>query len=186
MKLILASNSPRRKDILTDWGYNFSVLPSRFNEKGNFLSPEETAEAFAKGKAQDVFKNCKEKDVVVLGADTIVVYNGVILGKPENKEQAIKTLKTLSGNTHAVITGFAIIDSSQTVSGTVKSFVKFNQLSDELILSYVNTGLPLDKAGSYGIQDGFDLVNEYKGSLNNIIGLPIEDIKPKLDKMLNE
>ena len=184
MKLYLASNSPRRKHILTEYGYEFSVVPSSYDEVGEQLSPKTTAEFFARNKAQDVFDKLNDSGAVVLGADTVVCLNGEILGKPKNQQHAVEMLKNLSGKTHQVITGFAIITKTQKIVDSVITEVVFNKLSDELISEYVQTGSPLDKAGSYGIQDGFNLVKEYKGSLNNVIGLPIEIIKPILDKIL--
>ena len=184
MKLILASNSPRRKDILTKNGYDFAVVPSTFDEIGQKETPKQTVEYYAHSKAQDVFEKVKTDDVVVLGADTIVCLDGEILGKPKDKTDAVKMLKTLSGKTHKVITGFTIISKQKKIVDSVTTLVTFNVLSDDLINKYVATGSPLDKAGSYGIQDGFNLVKQYKGSLNNVIGLPIEDIKEKLDEFL--
>ena len=122
----------------------------------------------------------------MLGADTIVVLEGNILGKPKNAQDAINTLKLLSNNTHSVITGYSIISSTGVLKGYVESKVSFYNLTEELILEYVKTGKPLDKAGSYGIQDGYDLVKEFIGSKNNVIGLPIELIKDKLLEKLNE
>ncbi len=184
MKLILASNSPRRKEILTKYGYEFSVIPSTFDEIGEKETPKKTVEFYALSKAQDVFDKLRDQRAVVLGADTVVCLEGEILGKPKNKTDAINMLKKLSGKTHQVITAYAIIKKDQKMVNSVTTSVTFNQLTDNLITEYVNTGLPLDKAGSYGIQDGFNLVKEYRGSLNNVIGLPIEDIKPYLDKFL--
>lgn len=184
MKLILASNSPRRKDILTEFGYKFLVVPSDFNESGSFASPEETVKAFAKSKAEEVYDRLIDKNVVVIGADTVVVFNGVTLGKPKDKKDAVRMLKALSDNTHEVVTGYAVISGEKVINGFTKTSVTFNKLDDKIIDEYVATGLPLDKAGSYGIQDGYNLVKEYNGSLNNVIGLPIEDIKPFLDEAL--
>ena len=140
------------------------------------------------GKAQSVFNALSEeekKSAVVLGADTVVVLKGEILGKPKNPESAAAMLKKLSGKTHLVLTGYAVITAKGVKKGIVKSKVKFNDLSEKLITDYVATGSPLDKAGAYGIQDGFPLVKRYKGSLNNVIGLPIERLKPILIKALN-
>ena len=184
MKLILASGSPRRKNFLTEYGYEFSVVPSTFDEIGQNQTPKQTVEFYAYSKAQDVFDKLGDSSAVVLGADTIVCLGGEILGKPKNKTHAVEMLKNLSGKTHQVITGYAIITKTQKIVDSVTTMVTFNQLTEDLINSYVDTGSPLDKAGSYGIQDGFDLVKEYSGSLNNVIGLPIEIIKPILDKIL--
>lgn len=184
MKLILASGSPRRKNFLTEYGYEFTVVPSTFNETGEKDTPKQTVEYFAYSKAQDVFEKLKNGDVVVLGADTIVCLDGEILGKPKDKTNAVKMLKKLSGKTHHVITAYAIISKYKKIIDSVTTAVTFNNLSDDLISEYVETGSPLDKAGSYGIQDGYNLVKEYKGSLNNVIGLPIEIIKPLLDEFM--
>lgn len=187
-KLVLASASPRRKDLLIKFGFNFTIKSSDYEEKiSSFLSPKDIAVSFARGKAKSVFEILEDKsNAVVLGADTIVVLDNKILGKPKNAENAINTLKSLSGKTHSVITGYSIISSCGEINGFVESFVTFNRLTEELILDYVKSGKPLDKAGSYGIQDGYDLVKEFIGSKNNVIGLPIEIIKDKLLEKLNE
>ncbi len=185
MKLILASKSPRRKEILQKNGYSFEVLDSSFIESDIALSPVQTAINNALGKATATFDNLVDKtDCVVLGADTVVYFNDTILGKPSSKEDALKMLKTLSNATHVVVTGYAIVSYKESVVGHSKSQVTFNDLSPDLISKYVESGLPLDKAGAYGIQDPYPLVKSYKGSLNNIIGLPIEEIIPLLDKAL--
>ena len=189
MNLILASNSPRRKQILKDYNFNFTVMPSNFEELVCQPTPEQTVKDFAFGKANDVFKKLpdsqKEKSVV-LGADTIVYFNGKILGKPKDKEEAIEMLKALSGKEHFVYTGYCIITKGKIINQAVKSSVIFNDLSNQLILEYVATGKPLDKAGGYGIQDGFSLVKEYKGSFTNIVGLPIEHFNQTLKILLEE
>ena len=185
-KLILASNSPRRKDILLSAGFNFEIITSDYQEISFSVDPIETAKTFAYGKAQSVFNNLKDKsDVVVIGADTVVYFDGEILGKAKNDFDAKKMLKRLSGNTHTVITGYSIISENNCVNNYVESKVTFNKLSQKTIDGYVNCGHYKGKAGSYGIQDGFGLVKEYSGSLTNIIGLPIEEVEPLLKKFLN-
>ncbi len=187
-ELILASASPRRKELLKSFGFNFSVIVSDYEETLSAnLSPKDLAVNFASSKAKSVFNSLKDKArAVVLGADTIVVLEGNILGKPKNEQDAVLTLKSLSNKTHSVITGYSIISSSGEVNGFIESQVTFNDLTEELILAYVKSGKPLDKAGSYGIQDGYDLVKEFVGSKNNVIGLPIELIKDKILEKLNE
>ena len=181
MKVILASNSPRRKQILTDAGFNFTVIPSNVTEPENTtLSPDKYAEYLAELKATDVFNKYGE---VVLGADTIVYLDGIILGKPKDKQDAIKTLKLLSGKTHVVCTGFAIITKDKKIISNEKTYVTFNDLSDDVITNYVNSGLCMDKAGSYGIQDGYPLVKEIKGDYQNVVGLPINKIKGIIEKL---
>ncbi|MDY6367464.1 MAG: Maf family protein [Clostridia bacterium] len=186
MKLILASNSPRRKDILRSVGFDFKVITSGYDEKGDG-DAETLVKTFAYGKAKSVFDSltdAEKKQSVVLGADTVVALNGKILGKPKDEKAAAEMLKNLSGKTHYVFTGYAIISDNESIVGLDKTEVTFNRLSDELISEYVATGSPLDKAGAYGIQDGFPLVKEYKGSLNNVIGIPIEKIKPIIEKLM--
>ncbi len=183
--IVLASNSPRRKEILTEFGYKFSVVKSNFEETDLSGSPMETVVAFAKGKANNVFLSLKEQgradDITVIGADTVVCLDGKIIGKPKDAADAENTLKMLSGKEHTVITGYAVINNKAQVFGFDKSIVLFHELSERLIKEYVATGKPLDKAGSYGIQDGFGLVKSVSGSVYNVIGLPIEKIKPILD-----
>lgn len=184
MKIILASGSPRRKEILDKFGYKFSVEKSDFDECVEKSDAIQVAIKNAKGKAADVYRRlCKngETDCVVIGADTVVDFGGVILGKPRDRLDAINTLKVLSGRTHTVITGFCVLRKDMGVFGVDCSTVKFNDLSDALISEYVDKCKPFDKAGSYGIQDGFPLAASISGSLYNVIGFPIEKIKPILD-----
>lgn len=188
MELILASKSPRRKELLSKFGLEFTVMTSEYKEELFTDNPIETAVAFAKGKAESVFKSLQvKKDKMVLGADTVVFHCGKILGKARNKAEAREMLVSLSGKTHSVITGYAVVDESGTLTGYSKSEVTFNVLSDKMIDEYIKSGLCYGKAGSYGIQDGFDLVKEYKGSLNNVIGLPTECVVPILkNKMIKK
>ncbi len=182
-KLILASCSPRRKELLTEYGFEYEIIKSDF-EEGVSHSPEATAIKNAVGKATFVYFKLKDSNCVVLGADTIVVFNGEILGKPKDIKDAVNMLKKLSGNTHTVITACAITSNEGTALKSFSSEVTFNELSDELIKDYVSTGSPLDKAGAYGVQDGFNIVKKVNGSLNNVIGLPIELFKDELKGIL--
>ncbi len=182
MELILASNSPRRRQILTENGFNFTVVPSNVDEPKNVdMAPDRYAEFLAELKATDVYS---KNGNVVLGADTIVYLDGIILGKPKDKQNAVDTLKLLSGKTHIVCTGFAIISKDKKIIANEKTFVTFNSLTDEIINDYVNSGLCMDKAGSYGIQDGYPLVKEIKGDYQNVVGLPISKIKGILKELL--
>ena len=181
MKLILASNSPRRKQILLDAGFDFTVIPSNVEEPENTtFTPDKYAEYLAELKATDVFNKYGE---VVLGADTIVYLDEIILGKPKDKKDAFNTLKLLSGKTHIVCTGYAIITKDKKIRASEKTYVTFNELTDQLITDYVNSGLCMDKAGSYGIQDGYPLVKEIKGDYQNVVGLPINEIKGIIEKL---
>ncbi len=184
MELILASKSPRRRELLTKYGYDFKVIESDFNERDVALNPVDTAKNNALGKARAVYDGLADKNAIVLGADTVVFIDGDILGKPVDDRHAMSMLLRLSGREHKVVTGWAIVSKKGERVDFCQSTVTFNQLELEDILAYVKSGKPLDKAGGYGIQDGYGLVKEYKGSLNNIIGLPIEEIKLALDKLL--
>jgi septum formation protein len=185
MKLILASNSPRRKQLLLSAGYEFEVIASDFDEKEFSSDPILTAETFAVKKAQSVYDLVKDKeDVVVLGSDTVVFSDGVILGKPLNREDAKEMLKGLSNKTHTVITGYALVSKSGVIKGNSESKVTFNNLKEEIIEEYLNSGLYKGKAGSYGIQDPFPIVKSYQGSFTGIIGLPIEQVSSIIDKLI--
>ena len=184
MKLILASNSPRRKEILEKGGFDFEIINSDYDESAFSTNPVLTAETFAFGKAKSVFDKLPNQDgFVVLGADT-VVYNGLILGKGKSDDDAKTMLKTLSGKTHQVITGYALVYNGGQIISHVKTDVTFNNLSDQLINEYVASGLYKGKAGCYGIQDGYPLVKSYEGSLSNVIGLPEEAVFPLLKNLL--
>ncbi|MBQ3235640.1 MAG: septum formation protein Maf [Clostridia bacterium] len=174
MKIILASNSPRRRELLSEAGVEFTVIPSDFNEPENDgLSPEKYVEFLAYGKAKSVFEKCGG---TVIGADTVVVLNGEILGKPKGVADAKLMLNKLSAKTHEVITGYAVISENSKVCSHEKTFVTFNALSPELIDGYVASGSPLDKAGAYGIQDGVPLVDKIIGDYDNVVGLPTSKI----------
>lgn len=186
MRLILASNSPRRKQILEENDFVFTVTVGDYSEN-NASDPVVTAVKNAEGKARYVFERLKDKkDCVVIGADTVVCYRGEQLGKPQSKEEAINTLKRLSGNVHTVVTGYAVVSEKNTVTGSDSTEVVFNELSKELIEEYVKTGLPMDKAGSYGLQDGFPIVKEIKGDRYNVIGLPLYKIEKYIKNFKKE
>ena len=180
--LVLGSASPRRREILQDAGYDFTVVPAICEEfPCGDLSPVEYVKALALAKARDVFARV---DKPTLGADTVVVLDGRILGKPANRSVNAQFLKDLSGKSHYVYTGFAIVKDGLEVVDFDCTEVVFNHLSDVLIKAYVDSGLGLDKAGGYGIQDGFDLVDKIVGSFNNVVGLPIEKINKLLKELL--
>lgn len=165
-------------------GLNFEVIVSNFEEKiEDNLKPQELAEKFSLQKAKDVAK--KQKNAIIIAADTFVVLNNEILGKPKTGENARRMLKKLSGKSHLVITGFTIIDtkSGKTVTKSVKSKVYFKRLTNQEINSYVATGEPLDKAGAYAVQEkGGLFVEKIEGDFFNIVGLPIFDLVKELKK----
>ncbi len=174
MKLILASNSPRRQQLLKDAGLDFIVIPSTESENiDKNLPPTSYAETLSYLKAKNVFDKHKN---VVIGADTIVVFNGEILGKPKDEQDAFLTLKKLSNNTHQVITAYTIISERKRLTSYEITSVTFNDLSNDLIIDYIKKVKPFDKAGSYGIQDGYPLVKSYDGDYDNIVGLPTKKI----------
>ncbi|MDE5721751.1 MAG: Maf family protein [Clostridia bacterium] len=177
---ILASASPRRKELLAQVIPKFGVIPATADEKVNVsLFPEKTACALAESKCDEVFKTHPEDTVI--GCDTIVCFGDEVFGKPKDREEAARTLRRLSGKTHFVITGVCVRNKYKKLIDFDKTEVKFNILSEEFIKIYVDGGSPLDKAGSYGIQDG-GIVKEYFGSYTNVVGLPVNLVR----KMLKE
>ena len=177
-RLILASKSPRRSYLLKQAGLTFTVIPSSFDENSVSLSkPESYVKTLAEAKADDVAKSYPESWVI--GADTIVVIDGIILGKPDSKEQARTMLKRLSGKTHHVYTGYCICcrAKERIFSNTVKTDVLFKNLADNEIEWYINTSEPFDKAGAYAIQGlGTFIVKSIKGSYTNVVGLPVCEV----------
>lgn len=184
-KIILASSSPRRKKILEDMGLDFEIIPSNFEEVLDSLEfTYEKIEALAYQKAKavaDELINCKNNGAkLILSADTVVVLNEKILGKPKDEKEAIAMLKDLSGNRHSVVTSICAInlDNSESKLLSTTSYVEFEALSEETIKDYIKQYNPLDKAGSYGIQELPDnFVKEIEGSFENIIGLCPQAVK---------
>jgi len=181
-KIILASSSPRRKDLLLQIGLKFEVDPSDYKEDmGLKMSPKELAEYLSLGKAKDVAQ--RHKDSIIIAADTFCVFNGELLGKPKTKEEAVGMLQKLSGNVHSVITGFTIIDTktNKQISKSVETKVYFKKLSSNEINNYVASGEPLDKAGAYAVQNrGGLFVEKIEGDYFNIVGLPIMPLAEEL------
>lgn len=178
MEIILASKSPRRREILENTKVRFSIEESQIDEviKLNEL-PKETVMRLAYEKALDVAN--RNRNSLVIGADTIVVINDTILGKPKDDIEAFSMLKLLSGKTHYVITGFALINLSldKKIIDCQVSQVTFKELSEQCIKDYLQTKESLDKAGAYGIQGyGGLLVENIQGDYFNIVGLPISKI----------
>ena len=174
--LVLASASPRRKALLEQLGLEFIVHESNADESISAdLSPEEIVEILSHRKARAVAD--VHLSALTLAADTLVYLNGTILGKPKSDEDAAEQLRLLSGRSHEVLTGFALIHppTERVAQATQKTTVEFAELSDEEIDAYVSTGLPMDKAGSYGIQDrwGAIFVQNITGDYNTVVGLPL-------------
>ncbi|UCF90099.1 MAG: septum formation inhibitor Maf [Desulfobacterales bacterium] len=177
-KLILASKSPRRRHLLEQAGLEFSVVPSGFDENSvTMASPESFVRILAENKARDIA--AQYPDSWIIGADTIVFIDGRILGKPRSKSQARTMLRSLSGRTHQVLTGYCICceNKKRSFSDTVKTDVKFKTLTNEEINWYIHTDEPFDKAGSYAIQGlGTFLVKSINGSYTNVVGLPVCEV----------
>lgn len=185
--LILASASPRRQELLGLLGAPFRVVPSTFDEStGVQWPPEEHIIESATGKALEVASNIE--DGLVIGADTVVVMNKLILGKPIDSDDARRMLRRLSGRSHFVYTGLCVIEregaqTARILQDYVRTEVCFGDLSDEVIDAYVATGEPLDKAGAYGIQErGSVLVEGIVGDYFNVVGLPIYTLSRMLRK----
>ena len=181
-KIILASNSPRRKDLLTKMGVDFEVRIKEINEDfPSNLSPKEVAEYLAKKKS-NAYRESVSKNELVITADTLVSSEDKILNKPETKEEARQMLEFLSNNTHEVITGVSLMTCENQIIFSVISKVTFGELSTEEIIKYVDSGLPMDKAGAYGIQDwiGTIAVTKIEGSYENIVGLPTQELYRQL------
>ncbi len=174
-KVILASQSPRRINLLKQVGFEFKAEPSSYEEENHLdMAPKDLTEYLSLKKAEDVAE--KYKGSIIIGADTIVLIDGEVLGKPKTPENAKRMLEKLSGKAHSVVTGFTIIDAEtgKHVSKSIETKVYFKKLSDEEINNYVATGEPLDKAGAYAIQGRAGLfVEKIEGDYFNIVGLPI-------------
>lgn len=181
--LILASSSPRRKELLENLKLPFEVFSSDVDESYNpELTPEEIVMELALRKAKFVAE--KHPSAYVIGSDTVVVADGQVLGKPENTDEAVSTLKSLSGRTHAVYTGVSIFTPTEHIEFYEKTDVVFWDLTDDEINGYVATGEPFDKAGAYGIQGfGSMLVKKINGDYFSVVGLPVSKTVRMLKKL---
>lgn len=175
-KIILASASPRRKLLFTQTGFDYEIVPSDFEEYFDTnISAQENAIVLSKLKAIEVAK--RFQNAFVVGADTVVVLNGDIMGKPTDDNDAVSMLKKLSSREHTVYTAFTIVDrpSNKFISEIETTIVKFRELEEEEIYSYVKSGSPMDKAGAYGIQDDYGalFVERINGCFYNVVGFPL-------------
>ncbi len=170
--IILASRSPRRAFLLEQVGLHFEQIPSHIEENFNGMLPEEFVLYYSRKKAEEVQKS--HPDSLIIGADTIVVLNNEIIGKPQNDEEAFQILKKLSGKCHEVLTGVSILFHDSQLSDIAKTKVFFKLISDEDIKEYISTGEPMDKAGAYGIQGyGSQFIDKIEGCYFNVMGFPI-------------
>lgn len=199
-QIILASQSPRRKELLEQIGLEFEICPAKGEEIITKSIPEEVVMELSKQKAEEVAalvssfgENHKEittpSDILVIGADTVVAYDGKILGKPVDEDDAKRMLTMLAGNTHSVFTGvtLVLIDKSGRAGELVfyeKTDVKMHPMTETEINRYIATGEPMDKAGSYGIQGKCAIyIDKIDGDYNNVVGLPITRIYQELKKI---
>ncbi len=181
--IVLASNSPRRKELLQRMGLNFKVrtLFGIDESYPDSLRGEDIVRYISRSKA-NAYRSSMAPDELLITADTIVYIDGKVLGKPQSPENAKEMLRTLSGKIHQVITGVTILTANRTEDFGVTSQVKFAELTDDEINFYVDNYLPFDKAGAYGIQEwiGIVAVEEIKGSYFNVVGLPVQRLYQKL------
>lgn len=187
MKIILASASPRRQEIMTLGGWDYEVKVSRAEEEIpkeelDCLTPSEQVEKLATCKARDVYQQyAEEEDVLVVGADTVVSVDGCVLGKPSSREDAVSMLKKLSGKTHQVYTGVCLMGNRKEKIFSCLTEVCFYEMTDEKIDAYVESGECYDKAGAYAIQGGAaKFIREIKGDYFNVVGLPLSRLYHEL------
>lgn len=181
-KIILASASPRRRELMQQAGYNFEIQVSHKEETYISETPDDIVKELALLKARDIAEQNEAKDLVVIGADTVVAYQGAILGKPSSKEDAFAMIQSFQGDKHQVYTGVAILSYDEegnetVVNHAVKTDVYVNSMTDEEIWKYIESDNVMDKAGSYGIQSGFAIhIEKIEGDYFNVVGLPISYI----------
>lgn len=187
-KLILASASPRRRELMEMAGYAFEIQVSHKAEVYTSTDPSEIVKELSLLKARDIAQQNEAKDLVVIGADTVVAYQGAILGKPKSKEDAYAMIESFQGDKHQVYTGVAILSydtqgNETVVNCAVKTDVYVNPMTDEEIWRYIASDNVMDKAGSYGIQSGFAIhIEKIEGDYFNVVGLPISFIYEELKK----
>ena len=182
-KIILASASPRRRELLATLGLQFEVTPANVTETTDTTdTPQELAKALSRQKAQAVARH--NKNALIIAADTFILFRGKIMGKPDSDAAAYRMLQALSGKSHTVITGYTIIDtaSGKTISRAIETRVYLKALTPAEIANYVKSGEPRDKAGGYAIQGrGAAIVKKISGDYSNVVGLPlsalVEDLK---------
>lgn len=192
-KVILASASPRRRELLAQIGMDFKVIISKADENISEPAPEQLVMKLSDIKAMAVYEEhgIEDEATIILGADTVVAFDGKVLGKPKDTQQAKEMLSMLSDNTHQVFTGVTILYKKQ---GGLKSETFYDKttvytypISDKEIDEYIMTGEPMDKAGSYGIQGiGAKFIKKIDGDYNNVVGLPVSKIYQKIKEIENE
>lgn len=182
-KIVLCSNSPRRKELLKGLGLNFQtrIIDGIDESYDKSLPGEDIAKMISEKKAES-YKATMSSDELIIAADTIVYVDGEVLGKPQNKIDAARMLKMISGKCHDVITGVCLLTSNKRISFSVKTKVSFAQITDDEISFYIENYKPYDKAGAYGIQEwiGYIGVDSIQGSYFNVMGLPVQRLYSEL------
>lgn len=187
-KIILASASPRRRELMELAGYEFEIKVSHKEEKYQSTEPDEIVKELSLLKAEDIAEQTNQQDLIVIGADTVVAHNGKILGKPHSKEDAFQMIKGFQGDKHQVYTGVTILrfDSNGNkivVNHAVKTDVYVNPMTDQEIMAYIESEQVMDKAGAYGIQGKFAIhIEKIEGDYYNVVGLPVSYIYEALKK----
>ncbi len=187
LPFILASNSPRRKEILTQAGFQFTVLPSDVDESfPSDIPPQQVPVILAERKAKALIESCGNS--LVLAADTVVILDNEILNKPADKPDALRMLQKLSGKTHEVVTGIALASPQGIITAADSAMVRFRELADWEMEWYVRGGASLDKAGAYGVQDfiGMAGIEKLEGSFYTVMGLPIYQVYQLLKPFILE
>ena len=189
-KIILASASPRRRELMAQAGYEFEIQVSHKEETYISETPDEIVKELALLKAKDIAMQNDARSLIIVGADTVVAHNGAILGKPKSIDDAFEMIKGFQGDKHQVYTGVAILDydadgKENIINHAVKTDVYVNQMTDEEIWNYIENDNVMDKAGSYGIQSGFAVyIEKIEGDYFNVVGLPISYIYEQLKQMI--
>lgn len=184
MKIILASKSPRRKEILQNLGFNFSIVTADTDESSNETDPRALTRDLACRKGKDVVASLNDSDVLVISCDTVVWCDGKILGKPKSKEDAKEMLRLLSGRKHTVTSGLSLSLNGKTVTDSEDTDVYFAKLSESFIEKYVESGEPMDKAGSYAVQGVASMwIEKIDGCYFNVVGLPVRLLFKLLQKL---
>ena len=187
--IILASKSPRRKQLMEKYiSPSFDIIVPDIDESLSFKSFKDVRDIVKDISLRKCLEVAKEhKDDIVIAADTVVVLDNEIIGKPKDQKDAYKILSKLSNKEHYVYTGYAIKQGDKLVQGLVRSEVLFNELNEQFIKDYIASGSPMDKAGAYGLQDNFTfhIVKSTSGSESNIIGFPVDEVKEDLKKHFN-
>ena len=189
-RIILASASPRRKELLSMMGYEFDIQVSHKEEVYSATEPDEIVEELAVLKAKDIAEKNEQKNLIVIGSDTVVAHEGKILGKPQSETDAFEMIKGYQGDKHQVYTGVAILSydtegNEKTINHAVKTDVYVNPMTDDEIWKYIHSDNVMDKAGAYGIQSGFAIhIEKIEGDYFNVVGLPVSFVYEELKHII--